>query len=89
MENLTFERRNSEAIGDVAENGTELLRLSLTQMGKPEQERVISIRPQDKGLLEETERLLLDAFEKSHLNGNLNLRLAALATLSLRLLEQN
>jgi hypothetical protein len=89
LENLSFERRNRGAIGDVAENGAELLRLSLTQMGKPEQERVISIRPQDKGLLEETERLLLDAFEKSRLNGNLNLRLAALATLSLRLLEQN
>jgi hypothetical protein len=88
LENLSFERRNRAAIGDLAENDTELLRLSLTQMGKSEQERVLSIRPQDKELLEETERLLLDAFEKSRLNGNLNLRLAALATLSLRLLEQ-
>lgn len=88
LENLSFERRNRVAIGDMAEDDTELLRLSLTRMGKSEQERVLSIRPQDKELLNETESLLLDAFEKSRLNGNLNLRLAALATLSLRLLEQ-
>lgn len=88
LETLSFEYRNRAAIGDIVEEDTELLRLSLTQLGKSEQERVLSIRPQDKGLLEETEKLLLDAFEQSRLNGNLNLRLAALASLSLRLLEQ-
>lgn len=88
LETLSFERRNRDRIGNASASEVKLLRLSLTQMGETEQERVLSIRPEDEKPLEETEKLLRKAFDESPLNGNLNLRLAALANLSLSLLEQ-
>ena len=87
LESIAFERRNRANIG-LLEDDAQLLHLSLTEMGKTEQGRVLAIRPEDKVALEEAEQLLLRAFDESSLNGNVNLRLAVLANLSLRLLKQ-
>jgi len=87
LEAISFERRNQTNLG-IGDNEAELLHLSLTEMGKPEHGRVLTIRPEDKVILEEAERLLLKAFEESSINGNVNLRLAALANLSLKLLDR-
>src|SRR6185295_15585692 len=69
LEAISFERRNLANTG-LAEGEAELLHLSLTEMGKAEQGRVLSIRSQDKVVLAEAEQLLLKAFEESSLNGN-------------------
>ena len=72
----------------LAESDVEFVRLSLTHSTHEEQSRVLSVHPEDKEKMEEAERLLIEAFEKSRINGNLNLRLATLANLSLKLLAQ-
>lgn len=71
LESLVFERRRQLKIADA---DVELLRLSLTHTNRDEQSRVLSIRPQDKEKMAEAEREILKAFDKSNVNGNINLR---------------
>ena len=85
LESLVIERHHQLNSG---ETDFELVRLSLTPMKDEERARVISIRPEDKQKIEATEKLLLEAFEKSPMNGNSNLRLAVLANLSLKILNK-
>lgn len=85
LESLVIERNNQLKTG---ETDFELVRLSLTQMKTGEAARVLSIRPEDREKIERTEQLLLKAFEQSPMNGDANLRLAVLANLSLKILNQ-
>jgi len=87
LETLVFERRRQMKNG--ADGDVELMRLSLTQMNSDERERVLTVHPQDKEKIELATQEILKAFKKAHVNGNLNLRLAILANLSLKLLEES
>lgn len=73
LESLVIERNHQIEGG---ETDFELVRLSLTQMKDEECARVLSIRPADREKIEETEKLLLKAFEQSPMNGNADLGLA-------------
>ena len=85
LETLVFERRRQ--ISNGAGDDVKLMRLSLTLMKADEHERVLTIHPQDEEKIKIASEEILKAFEKSKVNGNLNLRLAILADLSLKLLE--
>jgi hypothetical protein len=88
LESLAFERRRQLERGEKSPQDLEFLRLSFTRMGEAENERVISIRPQEKEAIAETERRVLEALEKSGLNGNTDLRLTVLANLSMKILNE-
>lgn len=84
LESLVFERLGGKKIG----TDIELIRMNLAQLNRDERSQVLSIRLEEKEIVEEAKKLLLSAFEQSHINGNLNLRLATLAHLSLDLLKE-
>ena len=88
LESLAFERRRHLADASLSPQNTEFMRLSFTHMGEPEHERVIAIHLQEQELMQETEQLISLAFAQSNLNGNLEMRLAVLARLSLKILKQ-
>lgn len=85
LESLVIDRKERIDEGD---SDFELVRLSLTHMNADESARVLAIRPQDKEKIEEAEREILKAFAKSNINGDINLRLAVLANLSLKMLNE-
>lgn len=87
LETLVFERLRQNHNG--AGENVELLRLSLTQMNADEKERVLTIHPQDKDKIEIAKKAILEAFDKSNVNGNINLRLAILAELSLKIIKES
>ncbi|HEX8198562.1 MAG TPA: hypothetical protein VF571_20370 [Pyrinomonadaceae bacterium] len=89
LESLAFERRRQLENSDKSPEELEFVRLSFTRMGEAEQERVVAIRPQEKEILEETEKLILAAFDNSGLNGNLEKHLMVLANLSLKMMKQS
>jgi len=85
LESLVFEKVRT----NLTDTDVELIRLGLTQMSSDEVGRVLPIRAEDQATLKETEELLLAAFDRSSINGNLNLRLAALAKVALRLIKES
>jgi hypothetical protein len=66
-----------------------LLRLSLTRLGDTEHERVLAISDEERSKIESIEELIEKTFEQSGLNGNLELRLSVLASLSLKIMDKD
>lgn len=87
LEALAFEVKNKSE--NFPLNDVEFLRLSLTRFGEEEQERVLSISPKEKELLDDIEKTLEARFKKAGLNGNIETRLTILANLSWRLLQKS
>lgn len=86
LETLAFEIKNKGV--DFSQDDVEFLRLSLTRLGEAEQERVLSISPKEKKLLSAVEKSLEAEFKKAGLNGNIEMRLTVLASLSWKLLQK-
>lgn len=86
LETLAFElnRRNKENLT----TDSSLLRLSLTRLGEPEAEQVLSISPEEEQKVQQLEDAIEEVFSKAGLNGNTKLRLTVLANLSYKLIEK-
>ena len=70
-----------------AQDGSNLLRLSLTRLGEREHERVLSLTTKDQQEVLRLEQLIEEAFVAAGINGNLDIRLSALASLSWKMME--
>ena len=86
FEVVSFERqRQSEKSGDSA---GEVIRVGITTLSSPEQERVITVPPTAEAQVDNIERGIEQVFESAGVDGDANLRLAILARLSQKLMEQ-
>ncbi len=86
FEAVSFERqRQSEKSVD---NAGEVIRVGITTLSSPEQERVITVPPTAEAQADKIERKIEQVFEGFGVDGNINLRLAVLARLSQKLMEQ-
>ncbi|MCD9187011.1 MAG: hypothetical protein LUM44_11300 [Pyrinomonadaceae bacterium] len=86
FESLAFELKQKEISKNI--NIGEVIRLSLTKFGDEEQEKVLTIKPNEKNIIEKLEVALEKEFEDANLNGNYELRLIVLANLSWKILQQ-
>jgi hypothetical protein len=84
LESLVFERIGKQDL----DGSIELIRLNFAQIEQGERSRVVSVRSEDREIINEAVQLLRSAFESSRINGNSDLRLATLAQLSLELLKE-
>lgn len=87
LETLVFElkSRNKEGIN----KDSSLLRLSLTRLGEPEAEQILSISPEEEQQVEQLEYAIEKIFKEAGLNGNTKLRLSVLANLSHKLMKKS
>lgn len=86
FEAVSFERRkHSEKFSDGAR---EVMRVGITTLKAEEQARVITLRPSAETQAKEIEREIEGVFESFDVNGDTELRLAVLARLSRKLIEQ-
>ena len=86
FEALSFERqKQSETSVDSA---GEVIRVGVTTLSATEQERVVTVPSTAEAQLEDIERGIEAVFESAGVDGNPNLRLAILARLSQKLMEQ-
>ena len=86
FEALSFERqKQSERSTD---SGGEVIRVGITTLSAPEQERVITMPPTAEAQVDEIESGIEQVFEKAGADRDANFRLAILARLSQRLMEQ-
>ena len=65
-----------------------MIRVGVTTLSAPEQERVITVPPAAEAQIDNIERGIEDVFESAGVDGDPNLRLAILARLSQRLMEK-
>ena len=86
FEAVSFERQ--EQVVKSADNTGEVIRVGITTLSATEQERVVTMPPTAETQVEDIEREIEGVFEKFDVDGNANLRLAILARLSQRLMEQ-
>jgi hypothetical protein len=86
IELLSFElnKQNSRTV----HKGKEMIRLGVTTLNEPERQRVLFVSQKDKEQVEQAEISIEEAFKQIGLNGNKEFRLAVLANLSKKLLEQ-
>lgn len=85
IESLSFELSKR---GGSRHNAGEMLRLGITALKEPELQRVVCISEQESPLVERAQETVERALAAAGLNGNVELRLAALAKVSLKLLQQ-
>lgn len=86
LESLAFELKQKNSSLNLDNDG--VIRLSLTRFGEKECERVLTVNPNDKDLIEKLEDSLEKEFEKAGLNGNSEMRLTVLANLSWKILQK-
>ena len=86
FEAVSFEQqKRSEKSSDSA---GEVIRVGITTLSSPEQERVITLPPTAEAQADEIERAIEQVFESFGVDGNPELRLAVLARLSQKLMER-
>ena len=86
FEGVSFERqRQSEKTAD---NTGEVIRVGITTLSAPEQERVVTVPSTAETQVDNIERKIEEVFESAGMDGDPNLRLAILARLSQKLMEQ-
>lgn len=83
FDTLSFERQ-----GQPNDSAGELIRVGITTRSSPEQERVVTVPPTAETQIDDVERGIEHVFESAGVAGDPNLRLAILARLSQRLMEQ-
>lgn len=86
IELLSFELRKNRVEGSRSDN--EVLRLGITTLNEPEQQRVLTVSQRDQLLLEKAEHSVEQALESAGLDGDIEMRLTVLARLSKKLLEE-
>jgi len=69
-------------------SGNEIIRLGITTLNEPEYQRVLTVSQRDRLRLENAEHFVEQAFESAGLDGDTEMRLAVLARLSKKLLEE-
>ena len=83
---VSFERqRQSEKTTD---NAGQVIRVGITTLSSPEQERVVTVPPTAEEQIDNIERGIDQVFESAGVDGDANLRLAILARLSQKLMRQ-
>ena len=83
---VSFERqRQSEKTTD---NAGQVIRVGITTLSSPEQERVVTVPPTAEAQIDNIERGIDQVFESAGVDGDANLRLAILARLSQKLMKQ-
>ena len=83
---VSFERqRQSEKTTD---NAGQVIRVGITTLSSPEQERVVTVPPTAEEQIDNIERGIDQVFESAGVDGDANLRLAILARLSQKLMKQ-
>ena len=86
FEVVSFERqRQSEKSTDSA---GEVIRVGITTLSSTEQERVVTVPPTAEAQVDNIERGIEQVFESAGVDGDANFRLAILARLSQKLMEQ-
>jgi hypothetical protein len=86
IELLSFELRKHG--GSAPRSDNEVMRLGITTLSEPERQKVITVSKQDRLMIERAGQAVEQALEAAGLNGDVDLRLAVLAKLSQKLLEQ-
>ena len=83
---VSFERqRQSE---ETTDNAGQVIRVGITTLSSPEQERVVTVPPTAEEQIDNIERGIDQVFESAGVDGDANLRLAILARLSQKLMKQ-
>ena len=80
---VSFERQKQS--NDTA---GEVIRVGITTLSSPEQERVVTVPPTAEEQIDNIERGIDQVFESAGVDGDANLRLAILARLSQKLMKQ-
>ena len=83
FEALSFERQEQPD-----DSTGEMIRVGITTRSSTEQERVVTVPPTAEEQIDDIERGIEEVFESAGVDGNPNLRLAILARLSQKLMEQ-
>ena len=86
FERVSFERQ--EQSEKSADNAGEMIRVGITTLSSTEQEQVVTVPPTAEAQIDNIERGIEQVFESAGVDGDANLRLAILARLSQRLMEQ-
>ena len=86
FEVLSFERQQQPE--QPADSAGEVIRVGITTLSSTEQERVVTVPPTAEEQIDNIERGIEQVFESAGVDGDANLRLAILARLSQRLMEQ-
>ena len=86
FEVLSFERQQQSE--KPADSTGEVIRVGITTLSSQEQERVVTVPPTAEEQIDNIERGIEQVFESAGVDGDANLRLAILARLSQRLMEQ-
>ena len=83
FEALSFERQEQSD-----DSTGEVIRVGITTLSETERERVVTVPLTAEGQIDDIERGIEQVFESAGVDGNPNLRLAILARLSQRLMEE-
>ena len=86
FERVSFERQQQSEKS--ADNAGEMIRVGITTLSSTEQEQVVTVPPTAEAQIDNIERGIEQVFESAGVDGDANLRLAILARLSQRLMEQ-
>ena len=86
FEVLSFERQQQPE--KPADSAGEVIRVGITTLSASEQEQVVTVPPTAEAQIDNIERGIEQVFESAGVDGDANLRLAILARLSQRLMEQ-
>ena len=80
---VSFERQKQ-----FDDSAGEVIRVGITTLSETERERVVTVPPIAEAQIDNIERGIEQVFESAGVDGNPNLRLAILARLSQKLMEQ-
>lgn len=86
IELLSFELRKQGV--SAPRSDKEVMRLGVTTLSEPERQKVITVNAEDRLVIERAELAVEEALASVGVNGSVDLRLAVLAKLSQKLLEQ-
>ena len=86
FEAVSFERQKQSETS--AASAGEVIRVGITTFSEAERERVITVPPTAEAQIDNIERGFEEVFKEFGVDGDANLRLAILARLSQRLMEQ-
>ena len=86
FEALSFERQKQSE--ESVDNVGEVIRVGITTFSETEQERVVTVPPTAEEQADKIERGIEEVFESAGVDGDPNFRLAILARLSQKLMEQ-
>ena len=83
---LSFERQKQSEVS--ADKAGEVIRVGVTTLSSTEQERVVTVPSTAESQIDNIERGIEEVFERFNVDGDANFRLAILARLSQKLMEQ-